>query len=478
MLFYVTITMDAPSDNNWPRYKTYANGWDTRYPNQIPYTQIPEVTEVPTIDTIHVVTDADASDAVLCVIDMQNDFTTGSFKVQNNEEGVTALVDVLRLPWKCVVASKDFHPPDHMSFKTTEVVDADNNKKAEKGRFPPHCVQHKFEQKDYSLRKVHDEKNAIDTLPGYVPEARGGAKFDERVLEALNKQKNVHVFFKAFFKHVDSFGASAYTGDTMISREGMLTHGAGQLGFEEVEPDLYSCIDAFTGSWEFPLEDEGDIDSDPKGYDELFASACVKTVGIDDYIIGQKLEDTPRLDGFIRNQVKSASGGRLNVFVCGLALDFCVQDTAVNIKARFRRDVNVFVIMDASTPVSHYDPKKLTDQGINLATINVWPDMQALAEARGWPRPQHPLVEASAAAKAVAEAKKVAKPRKKPKLAGMTDRELKAYNNHIQTVRKGWLMRGAVSVGGGGDDDRSSAWPWIVQGAIVSLVCALAGSFR
>lgn len=340
----------------------------------------------------------DTSQAVLCVIDMQNDFTIGSFAINNNLSGLDALVQVLQREWKCVAASKDFHPCNHMSFNTSQILNADGEAmldergRVRSGPFPPHCVQDEFKQKQYTPEALNREIEAIKNaeksgIIGYRPDARGGAKFDKRVLAALKTQPNVHVFFKALFRHVDSFGASAYTKDTMNNRQGMLTHGrlVEELDFVTESDtdqtklhDAPTCINAFTGSWKLDLSDPYDIDSDPK-FDEKYKlpldSACVRTHELQnisgDYDAEAVFEDMQRLDEFIKTQVEKhqySNDGALQVFVCGLALDFCVQDTAVNLKARFGDQVDVFVIMDASTPVMHYDPKKLTDEGVKLAT--------------------------------------------------------------------------------------------------------------
>jgi len=67
----------------------------------------------------------------LLVVDVQNDFVTGSLAVRGAGEVVPALnrcIDAFvrrRLP---VVASRDWHPPDHCSFRERG------------GPWPPHCI--------------------------------------------------------------------------------------------------------------------------------------------------------------------------------------------------------------------------------------------------------------------------------------------------------------------------------------------------
>jgi nicotinamidase-related amidase len=392
------------------------------------------------------ITHSIAGDSILCVIDMQNDFTTGSFKINNNETGLAVLLEVLRLPWMKIAASKDFHPPDHMSFKD----------------FPPHCVQEKFEQKE---KPVDDEKNPMDgdenpmdgdenpmdgdenpmeNPPINPPIARGGARFDEDVREALQRQKdvrdNVRVFFKAFNKHVDSFGASAYTEETAKERAGFLTRNHECL-------DLNYCINAFTGSFAFPLLNPDNIDSDPVGYapeleDHTYNESRARLL----------LDGVERLDKFIGRHAPDPNYSKkfspLKVFVCGLALDFCVQDTAINIKARFGDKVNVYVILDASTAAfpDLFNVESLTSRGIGLATM------------RG--NHTHPFTKALRGNNAV-------------KLHVLRQQKAKEMRQPgYEPPVTGWRRGGAA-----GGDDLGSRWPWIVQGTIVALVCALAGSY-
>ncbi len=71
-----------------------------------------------------------AGDA-LVVVDMQNDFVTGSLAVSGGGEVVAPLnryVAAFRARSLPVVATRDWHPPDHCSFR------------ARGGPWPPHCV--------------------------------------------------------------------------------------------------------------------------------------------------------------------------------------------------------------------------------------------------------------------------------------------------------------------------------------------------
>lgn len=58
------------------------------------------------------------------VVDMQNDFITGSLSLcdcpskHNAEEIIPSINKLSALPWRLVVFTKDWHPPDHISFVT------------------------------------------------------------------------------------------------------------------------------------------------------------------------------------------------------------------------------------------------------------------------------------------------------------------------------------------------------------------------
>lgn len=72
-----------------------------------------------------------AGDALI-IIDVQNDFLSGgSLAVSRGDEVVPVLnryIAVFRGPALPIVATRDWHPPDHCSFK------------AQGGPWPPHCV--------------------------------------------------------------------------------------------------------------------------------------------------------------------------------------------------------------------------------------------------------------------------------------------------------------------------------------------------
>ncbi|MGO9308233.1 MAG: bifunctional nicotinamidase/pyrazinamidase [Spirochaetia bacterium] len=83
--------------------------------------------------------------SVLLVIDVQNDFCPGgSLAVETGDE-VVPVINLIMPAFSRVVATQDWHPPDHVSFasshpgrKPLDVVDADGIAQV---LWPDHCVQ-------------------------------------------------------------------------------------------------------------------------------------------------------------------------------------------------------------------------------------------------------------------------------------------------------------------------------------------------
>ena len=72
-----------------------------------------------------------ARDALI-IVDVQNDFCPGgALPVPDGDQVIPPINQMLRYPW-LTVATKDWHPPNHSSFKE------------QGGPWPPHCVQHTY----------------------------------------------------------------------------------------------------------------------------------------------------------------------------------------------------------------------------------------------------------------------------------------------------------------------------------------------
>jgi nicotinamidase/pyrazinamidase len=77
----------------------------------------------------------------LLVVDFQNDFTPGgALPVQHGDE-IAAPINAIADRFGFVVATRDWHPPDHGSFEGVEVDPAKWHGLDPPGIWPVHCVQ-------------------------------------------------------------------------------------------------------------------------------------------------------------------------------------------------------------------------------------------------------------------------------------------------------------------------------------------------
>lgn len=113
----------------------------------------------------------------LIVVDLQNDFCSGGALAVPDGDAVVEPVNALMDEVDFVVATRDWHPPDHASF-----VD-------QGGPWPPHCVQ------GTPGAELHPGLHAdrIDAVvdAGYEPQLEGYSGFEETDLESRLRKAGV-----------------------------------------------------------------------------------------------------------------------------------------------------------------------------------------------------------------------------------------------------------------------------------------------
>jgi nicotinamidase-related amidase len=292
------------------------------------------------------ITEAD----LLIVIDMQNDFvdrpvekngeqqlTSGAFAVNN---GATIIEPIKEFADKCyeqggnVVFTRDVHTCDHCSFYTEACPTDYPNKKHPKGIFPPHCIN-----KTIGSGLVQEIKTFLS---------------DKTISETIdeNSTKKISVVFKGCDQGTDSFGAIEYPEDDY-----------GRQRQKGCDPKT--------------LEKTGAFYAEIKCYED-------KSVVKDDFDAVDNVKFDKRFT--IPKSIK-------NIYIVGLAGDYCVCDTAINLKKQYpSKDVSIiyeltrnaftrFIMPDKDTllAVQKNDPKKKLDDyafevGANGTTRSLSPD--------------------------------------------------------------------------------------------------------
>eukprot|EP00930_Biecheleria_cincta_P085416 TRINITY_DN74805_c0_g1_i1.p1 TRINITY_DN74805_c0_g1~~TRINITY_DN74805_c0_g1_i1.p1 ORF type:complete len:627 (-),score=69.63 TRINITY_DN74805_c0_g1_i1:9-1889(-) len=239
----------------------------------------------------------------LIVIDVQNDFVArGPF----NEEGgrlaapeadaiAKAIADMMlhfNEHGGMVVATRDYHPSDHVSFV------------GHRGALPVHCIAGHIGS--FLFRPI---ATAMETCMAAAPDKS-------------------FVAFKGFHEDIDSFGGLTYSEEDAANRESreglhaLPRRGDGQLLRGEVHPEVFTGCMVLKCSG-MNVEGQFDANAPP---DILAATGG-----------NRKLEDI-----LIDRGIK-------RVFVCGVVTDFCVLDTTCNAAQLGFEDV--YMVIDATRPV-------------------------------------------------------------------------------------------------------------------------------
>eukprot|EP00735_Rhodelphis_limneticus_P007259 TRINITY_DN19770_c0_g1::TRINITY_DN19770_c0_g1_i1::g.11356::m.11356 TRINITY_DN19770_c0_g1::TRINITY_DN19770_c0_g1_i1::g.11356 ORF type:complete len:353 (+),score=25.58,sp/P21369/PNCA_ECOLI/32.39/3e-12,Isochorismatase/PF00857.15/3.8e-12,Isochorismatase/PF00857.15/5.6e-05 TRINITY_DN19770_c0_g1_i1:48-1106(+) len=284
-------------------------------------------------------------DDILLVVDMQNDFMPkhvapegGRFGVEDAENTIPVIKKlIVKFAEKgCFIfATKDYHPIDHVSFNT------------QGGVFPPHCVQG-------------------SAGASFFPPIREHLQAARRKQIEMFGESKVSVVFKGYCPDIDSFGAFRYTDS--VARGRLCCKTQKHVG----------CSLTWTGAYVLQISNIAEnIDSPP---DVL---SILSKRDLADVVCGRASHSNEPCGVAMNEKVAHTHdaindrGQRRRLFICGLAFDYCVLDTALN--ARAYGFTEVYIVYDAaraaySPGVGKYgsgffqDPKeivkKLQDAGV------------------------------------------------------------------------------------------------------------------
>ena len=113
----------------------------------------------------------------LIVVDVQNDFCAGGALPVPDGDAVVGPINRLAQELPFVVATRDWHPPDHLSFQE------------QGGPWPVHCVR---EGPGAQLHpKLHSSQIDAIVDAGRVPEEEGYSGFEHTELERLLRDQGV-----------------------------------------------------------------------------------------------------------------------------------------------------------------------------------------------------------------------------------------------------------------------------------------------
>ena len=115
----------------------------------------------------------------LLIIDLQNDFLAGgALAVPDGDEVIDPVTELIESGrFDLMVATRDWHPPDHGSFQE------------QGGPWPPHCVQGS-EGAEIS-RAIPREKIDAVINAGYEPDLEGYSGFEATDLAAVLREQQV-----------------------------------------------------------------------------------------------------------------------------------------------------------------------------------------------------------------------------------------------------------------------------------------------
>jgi len=113
----------------------------------------------------------------LIVVDVQNDFCSGGALPVPDGDAVVEPINALMDQFPVVLATRDWHPADHSSFRD------------QGGPWPPHCVQGTAGAQLHPA--LHSDRIDAIVDAGYEPELEGYSGFEETELERLLREREV-----------------------------------------------------------------------------------------------------------------------------------------------------------------------------------------------------------------------------------------------------------------------------------------------
>jgi len=239
--------------------------------------------------------------------------TVGNFYVAEGESITQSIAGWIKDWPGPVYATVDYHPEGHCSFgdvdgkggriNISENPLCDNHKHS----FPPHCI-----------------------------EGTEGAKLCPEILEALNGRKDsshdTKVFHKGFHKNLDSFGGVKYSCATIFLEE----RGDGTMG-GKMDP----CNDTETETVSHPRHKTGAFNLNDPQVKEFNAWGVAKNSESPTItsLVALKWQDpdVPSLFSSISSHLLGDKGANANIYVVGLAGDWCVLDTCRNLSALLKK---------------------------------------------------------------------------------------------------------------------------------------------
>jgi nicotinamidase-related amidase len=295
--------------------------------------------------------------AAMFVIDMQNDFTTGSFKLPCEEVRANKLATDIAAKMisfakagGLVVLSKDYHPPGHCSFMKLGASgprDKDKSKcEATKGHADvtdaTEC-ECRNTLADSDLAKSQVEARYMNAFPSHTVENTDGSQFDPIIMKAVKKiasnaeYKKPVVIYKGFAPLYDSFSAFPHVTSAATAgrkhramREARVTGGWATSRYKSAtDADICEVTEADVKE----IHDHLDAK-----YDEPGAKPS-KLVSVNKIMK--------------ENEIK-------HVYVTGLVFDFCVKETSIfalkNAESKKNGIESVTLLADLAAPAMEGKP--------------------------------------------------------------------------------------------------------------------------